>query len=157
MRCVASDVRIHQAQVNVHRATTVQVTTGGDTGHRNRWSTAVTSVKPATSGINNGTTTTSCKGIQVEGDNHSQPVRKSPRLHEKDDDEVVKVPPPPPPPPKIYTVVDLTEEGTETTSTMELNAPTQLQTSIRRRGRPRKARPQSQAAKNSTNKPSQNA
>ena len=157
MRCVASDVRIHQAQINVQRSTNVQVTAVGDTGHRNRWSTAVTSVKPATSGINKGTTTTSCKCILVEGDNHSQPVRKSPRLHERDDDEVVEVPPPPPPPPKIYTVVDLTEEGTETTSTMELNAPTQLQTSIRRRGRPRKARPQSQAAKNSTNKPSQNA
>ena len=155
MRCVASDDRIHQAQVNVHRATTVQVTTVGDTGHRNRWSTAVTSVKPATSGINKGTTTTSCKGILVEGDNHSQPVRKSPRLHERDDDEIVEVPPPPPP--KIYTVVDLTEEGTETASTMELNAPTQLQTSIRRRGRPCKACPQSQAAKSSTNKPSQNA
>ena len=53
MRCVASDVRIHQAQVNVHRATTVQVTTEGDTGHRNRWSTAVTSVDSATSSINN--------------------------------------------------------------------------------------------------------
>ena len=146
MRCVASDVRIHQAQVNVHRAITVQVTTGGDTGHRNRWSTAVTSVKPATSGINKGTTTTSCKGIQVEGDNHSQPVRKSPRLHERDDDEVVEVPPPP----KIYTVVDLTEEGTETARIMEINAPTQQQTPIRRRGRPCKVRPQSQAADDST-------
>ena len=43
-RCVAQDVRIHQAQLNVQRATTMhaacsvlQVTTVGDTGHRNKW------------------------------------------------------------------------------------------------------------------------
>ena len=59
MRCVASYVRIHQAQLNVQRATTVQMTTVGDTGHRNRWSTAVTSVNPASSSINKGTATTS--------------------------------------------------------------------------------------------------
>ena len=73
------------------------------------------------------------------GDTCSQPVKKSPRLQERDDDEVVEVPPPP----KVYTVVDLTEEGTETASIMELNAPTQLQTPRRRRGRLCKVRPQS--------------
>ena len=52
--------------------------------------------------------------IRVAGDTQSQPVRKSPRLRQLDDDEVVEVPPPL----KVYTVVDLTEEGTETTSTV---------------------------------------
>jgi hypothetical protein len=94
MRCVASDVMIHQAQLNVQRATTVQMTTGRDTGYRNRWSTVVTSVNTATSSINEGTTATSSRGILVKGDTHSQPVRKSPRLQERDDDEVDEVPPP---------------------------------------------------------------
>ena len=63
--------------------------------------------------------TTSSKGILIDEDTQSRPVRKSPRLHERDDDEVVVVPPPP----KVYTIVDLTEEGTEAASAMELNAP----------------------------------
>ena len=104
--------------------------------------TAVTSVYTATSSINEGTTATSSRGILVKGDTHSQPVRKSPRLQERDDDEVVEVPPPP----KVYTIVDLTEEGTETASTMKLNAPNQMQTPTRRSGRPYKARSQTLAA-----------
>jgi hypothetical protein len=99
MRCVASDVRKHQAQLDVQRATALQVKTVGDTGHRNRWGQAAASVKPATSSINKDTETTSSKGILVEGDTHSQPVKKSPRLHKRDDDEIVEVPPPP----KVYT------------------------------------------------------
>jgi hypothetical protein len=153
MRCVASDVRIHQAQLNVQRATTLQATTGGDNGHRNRWSTVVTSVDPATSIINESTATTSTS-LLVQGETKSQPVRKSPRLQERyDDDEVVEVPPPP----KVYTVVDLTGEGTETADIMELNATTQLQTPRRRRGRPCKVRSQTREADNNTSKPSQNA
>ena len=130
------------------------MTTVGDTGHRNRWGPVVTIVEPATGSISKDTETTSSQGILVEGETQSQPVRKSSRLRQLDDDEVVEVPPPP----KVYTIVDLTEEGTETASTWELNAPT-LQTPTRRRGRPCKARPQTQAAdkKNFTTKPSQDA
>ena len=72
MRCVASDVRIHQAQLNVQRATSLQVTTGGDNGHRNRWNTVVTSVDPATSTINESTATTSTS-LLVQGQTQSQP------------------------------------------------------------------------------------
>jgi hypothetical protein len=113
-----------------------------------------TSVEPGTCSISKDTEATSSQIILVEGDTQSRPARKSPRLHERDDDEVVVVPPP-----KVYTIVDLTEEGTETARTMELNAFTRLQTSTRRRGRPCKARPQTQVAdkKSSTSKPSQDA
>ena len=98
---------------------------------------------------------TPCHDITVTGDTQSQPVRKSPRLRQLDDDEVVEVPPPP----KVYTVVDLTEEGMETTSTVEQSANTQTTTPIRRRGRPSKASPQTQSRdkKNNTTIPSKNA
>ena len=114
-----------------------------------------TSAKPVTASTRTDTETTFSQEIRVEGDTQSQPVRKSPRLHQLDDDEVVKVPPPP----KVYTIVDLTEEGMETTSTLEQNAPTQMPTPIRRRGRPCKSRPQTQAVekKNTTTTPSQDA
>ena len=95
MRCVASDVRIHQAQLNVQRAPTVPRTTVEDTGHRNSWGLVVTSVEPATRSSSKDTATTSSQGILVEGDTQSRPVRKSPRLQQLDDDEVVEVPPPP--------------------------------------------------------------
>ena len=86
--------------------------------------------------------------IRVTGDAQSQPVRKSPRLRQQNDDEVVEVPPP-----KVYTVMDLTEEGTGTTSTLEHITTTQTTTPIRRRGRPSKASPQTQSRdkKNTTN------
>ena len=117
----------------------MQVTTVADNGHRNRWGQAATSDKPGTSSISKDTETTLIQRVLVAGDTQSQPVRKSPRLQERDDDEVVEVPPPP----KVYTIVDLTEKGTETAITIEINASTQLQTPIRRRGRPCKVRPQS--------------
>ena len=123
-----------------------------DTGHRNSWNTVGTSVDPATSIINESTATTSTS-LLVQGQTQSQPVRKSPRLQERDDDKVVEVPPPP----KVYTIVDLTGEGTETADIMELNATTQFQTPTRRRERPCKVRPQSREADNTTSKPSQNA
>ena len=110
-----------------------------------------TSVGPARGIINESTAMTSSKSLLVQGETQSQPVRKSPRLQERD--EVVEVPPPP----KVYTVIDLTEKGTETASIIELNAPTQLQTPRRRRGRPCKVRPQSREADNITSKSSQNA
>jgi hypothetical protein len=115
----------------------------------------VTSVEPDTGSASKDTETTSSQGILVEGDTQIKPIRKSPRLQERDDDEVVEVPPPP----KVYTIVDLTEEGTDSASTLELNAPTQLQKPTWRRGRPCKARLQTQAAdkKNSISKPSQDA
>ena len=130
-------------------------TTAGDTGHRNRWGSAATSVEPATTSNSTDTATTPSKGLLVGEDTQSRPVRKSPRLQQLDDDEVVEVPSPP----KVYTIVDLTEEGTETTSTSELNAPTQLHTPTRRRGRPCKTRLQTPAAdkKSSTSKSSQDA
>ena len=62
MRCVASDVRIHQAQLNVQRAPTVPRTTVEDTGHRNSWGLVVTSVEPATRSSSTDTATTSDQG-----------------------------------------------------------------------------------------------
>ena len=148
-------MRIHQAQLNVQRGTQVQSTTAGDTAHRNRWSSTVTSVEPVITSTGQDTETISSHDIRVTGDTQSQPVRKSPRLRQLEDDEVVEVPPPP----KVYTVVDLTEEGMETTSTVEQSATTQTTTPIRRRGRPSKASSQTQSKdkKNTTTTPSKNA
>ena len=132
----------------------MQSTTAGDTAHRNRWSSAVTSVEPVTTSTREDTETISSQDTRVAGDTQSQPVRKSPRLRQLDDDEVVEVPPP-----KVYTVVDLTEEGTETTSTLKHISTTQMITPIRRRGRPCKSRPQTQESdkKNTTITPSKSA
>ena len=132
----------------------MQSTTAGDTAHGNRWSSAGTSVEPVTASTRKDSETISSQDIPVEGDTQSQPVRKSPRLHQLNDDEVVEVPPP-----KVYTIVDLTEEGTATTSTLEQISTTQMTTPIRKRGRPCKARPQTQASdkKNTTTTPSNNA
>ena len=82
-RCVAQDERIHQAQLNVQRAVTMKATTAGHTGHRNRWSSAATSVEPVTASTRKDTETTSSQEIRLVGDTQSRPV---PRLQQLDDD-----------------------------------------------------------------------